>query len=345
MNIIKRKTIVKLTMGVSCQIQLNKPPEDTFCSGEVISGIIKYSLDEPMEMERIIVSLKGMGDLTLIKRHNKKHSTYTAEEVYVDANEIVQEKHSIKPAGNYEIPFRFKLPEKIPPSLKYEKVHGPYCVFCNIKYYIRIKFDNTGFNQTKYFRKKIAVISTITPKLSMEPVIYEEKKKLPRLFRSKISTVAIKANILNSVIPNDGKIEIESEIKNDSYVKVKGVEVKLMEVYTVKPKGYGDIKFYDDVMNCESRTSSIKSGATKVIPLDLIVPTDILSLQNSKIVSRDYVVSITAQLPIPLRNVVLEIPVQIGDHTLVKPSEMTGTPPAYFEAMGEKESRVEEGNE
>ncbi|CAH1646449.1 unnamed protein product [Spodoptera littoralis] len=333
-------------MSVFCQIQLNKPPEDTFCGGEVISGIIKYSLDEPMEIERIIVSLKGMGDLTLIKKYNKKVNSYTAEEVYIDANEIVQENNSTKPAGNYDIPFRFKLPEKIPPSLKYEKIHGPYCVICNIKYYIRIKFDKPGcLDQSKHFRKKITVISPITPKLSTEPVMYGEKRKLPPLFPNKISTVAIKANILNSVVLKGGKIDIESEIENDSYVKVKGVEVKLMEVYTLKPVGHGDIKFYDNVMNCESRTSSIKSGATKIIPLDLIVPTDTLSLQNSKIVSRDYVVTITAQLPIPLKNVVLEIPVQIGDHMPVERPEVTENPPAYFEAMGEKESKVEGGND
>ncbi|KAH9635422.1 hypothetical protein HF086_006662 [Spodoptera exigua] len=324
-------------MSVSCQIQLNKPPEEAFSGGEVISGIIKYSLDEPMEIERIIVSLKGMGDLTLIKKYNKKVNTYTAEEIYVDSNEIVQDKSLTKPAGNYEIPFRFKLPEKIPSSLKYEKIHELYCVVCNIKYYIRIKFDKSGFcNETKHFRKKITVVSSITPKLSMEPVMYGEKRKF---FMSKIGTVAIKANILNSVIPNGGKIEIESEIINDSYVKVKGVEVKLMEVYTLKPEGHGDIKFYDDVMNCESRTSSIKRGATKVIPLDLTVPTDILSVQNSKLVSRDYVVSITAQVPIPLRDVVLEIPVQIGDFVAMECPKVTETPPAYSEAMSDKESR------
>lgn len=323
-------------MGIFCQINLNKPPDGAFCGGEVVSGMIKYALDEPMEMEKITVSLKGMGNLRITERTNKKNGrrSYTSSEVYVDTDEVIQEGKYTVPPESYELKFNFQLPQNVPPTFEYNKHISRYKVNCNIKYYVRIKFERPGwFAFTKHFRKEITVASTIIPKLSMEPVMYGERSKLLQLFSSKVSTVIMKAEILNSVIANGGKIEIKSGIENDTTINIKSVEVKLVEVYTFNASGCKDVKAWEDVPDCETKTGSIKSGATLHMPVDIVVPSDIISLDNSKIVSRDYIVRITAALPMPHRNVILDIPLQIGDN--VQREEVCEPPPTYWEAMGE----------
>ena len=333
-------------MGIFCQINLNKPPDGAFYSGELVSGMIKYALDVPMEMEKITISLKGTGILRITERTSQKNRnrTYATSEVYVDTDEVIQEgKYTILP-NSYEVKFNFRLPQNIPPTFDYHKYVSSYNVYCKIKYYVRIKFDRPGwFAFSKHFRKEITVASTITPKLSMEPVIYGERSKLLQLFSSKVSTVIMKADILNSIIKNGGKIEIESEIQNDTTVNIKNVEVKLLEMHTFKVKGLRDVKAWVDVPNCETKTGSVKSGATLHMPVDIIVPSDIVSLDNSNIVSRDYVVRITAALPMPHRNVVLDIPVQIGDS--VQREEFCDPPPTYWEAMGESKKGDEDGSD
>ncbi|KAJ8730542.1 hypothetical protein PYW08_001955 [Mythimna loreyi] len=323
-------------MGIYCQINLNKPPDGAFYSGEVVSGMIKYALDEPMEIEKITVSLKGIGHLRLTERTNQKNRrrSYGNSEIYVDADEVIQEgKYKVLP-GSYEVKFNFRLPDNLPPTFEFCKHIPRYGVNCKIKYYVRIKIDRPGwFAFAKHYRKEITVASTITPKLSTEPVMYGERSKLLQLFSSKSSTVIMKANILNSVITNGGKIEVQSEIQNDTNINIKAVEIKLVEMHTFKATGHTDVKAYEDVPNCDSKTGSIQSGATQDMPIDIIVPSDKVSLDNSKIVSRDYLVRITAILPMPHRNVVLDIPVQIGDN--VQREEICDPPPSYWEAMGE----------
>ncbi|KAJ8721241.1 hypothetical protein PYW07_002016 [Mythimna separata] len=325
-------------MGIFCQINLNKPPDGAFYSGEVVSGMMKYALDEPMEIDKITVSLKGTGHLRLTEKSNQKNRrhTYVNNEVYVDVDEVIQEgKYKVLP-GSYELNFNFRLPNNLPPTFEFHKYVSRYSVNCKIKYYVRIKIDRPGwFAFAKHFRKEITVASTITPKLSIEPVMYGQRSQLLQLFSSKTSTVVMKANILNSVITNGGKIKIQSEIQNDTNIIIKGVEIKLVEMHTFKAKGHTEVKGYEDVPNCDSKTGSIQSGATQDMPIDIIVPSDKVSLDNSKIVSRDYIVRITAILPMPHRNVVLDIPVQIGDN--VQREEICDPPPTYWEAMGEAE--------
>lgn len=333
-------------MGIFCQINLNKPPDGAFYGGEVVSGMIKYALDEPMEIEKITVSLKGMGNLRITERTNQKdrRHTYYSSEVYVDNDEVIEEgKHKVSP-GSYELKFNFRLPQNIPPTFEYYKHIPSYGVKCMIKYYVRIKFDRPGwFTFAKHFRKEITVASTITPKLSMVPVIFGERSNLLQLFSTKTSTVIMKANIFNSVITKGGKIEIQSEIQNDTHVNIKSVQIKLVAIYTFKSTGHTDVKAYEDIPDCDSKTGPIKNGEVQIMPLDIVVPSDIVSLENSKIVARDYIVRITAELPIPHRNVVLEVPVQIGDN--VQRDEIFDPPPTYWEAMGETKKGDEDATD
>ncbi|CAH0702212.1 unnamed protein product [Spodoptera exigua] len=328
-------------MSVSCEIHLNKT--GSYHGGEEVSGIIRYVLNEPMATESITVSLKGGGHLKVLRRHRKRNRRYSSREVYVDIDKIMQ-GHSSLEAGQHELQFKFKLPEKIPPTFNYKKITTRHRVICNIKYYIHMKIYRPGLiHLTKHFGKEINVVSTLTPKLPMEPAMHEKRSKLFQLCPSNSKTVTMKANILNSVIPIGGRIEIQSEIENDTNIVIKNVEIKLIEVLKVKAKGHNTLKFYDEITNCESKTDSIQSGSTQAISFNIDVPSDKTSLQHSAMVSKDYAVKITANLPFFHRNVVLKIPVQIGD--LVQKEDLNDGLPSYWEAMGEKHNSSDEEEE
>ncbi|CAH0702211.1 unnamed protein product [Spodoptera exigua] len=343
-------------MGVFCQINLKQPPDGVYHGGDQVSGMVKYGVDEPMDVEKITISLKGMGRVILIKKSGKNSRRFDGKEVYVDTDHILPNGNcTLK--GSYEVPFYFRLPEKIPSSIEYTKRQSPFRVKCYIKYYIRLKFEKPGwFSFDNHFRKKITVASPVAPEMSMEPIMYGERSQLLQLFSSKTSTLIMKAEILSSVVPKGGKIEIKSEIKNDTNIVVNGVKIQLLEVIKVKPNGHGEVKFYDEIPECESKTGTIQPEATQIMPIDIIVPPNKISLQNSDIISRDFVVRITTDLPMPHRDVVLEIPVQIGDYFVRNnpPQELQDKnwppgvgdgasasasaddpPPTYWEAMGE----------
>ncbi|XP_075974076.1 uncharacterized protein LOC142975230 [Anticarsia gemmatalis] len=338
-------------MGICCQINLLKPPNIAFAPGEVVSGVIKYAVHDSMEFEKITTSLKGSGQLSIRVKSSQRNrdTTYTAKESYVDIDHIVRDEKFQVPVGCYEIKFNFQIPENVPSSLSYTKNFNQYTVRCRIKYYIRIKFERPGwFAFTKHFRKEINVESGITPNLLMEPVIYGEWKNLMRLFSRKNAIVSIKASIMNSVIPAGGTVFVNYEIKNDSNVVIKSIETKLVEMFTFKANGHKEVKAYEDVHDTDSKTGSINCDMIEHMPLELTVPMGRFSLQNSKLVARDYLVRIIAELPMPHRNVVLDIPIQVGrfPQGAVLGTENVGEPiacamtyddppPSYWEVMGE----------
>lgn len=329
-------------MGIHCEINLFKTSDGVYKPGSIVSGIIKYAVDEDTIFEKITVSLKGKGHVMIQDlrrtRRDKSPNTYRSDEDYVDMDNVVLNNDKGVPLsiGLYETGFNFKLPYEIPSSLMYHNRNASYRVRCQIFYYVRIKFERAGFmNFDKKFKKELTVISRIKPKLPKEPLIYGEQSKLFQLFKSKNSIVNIKANIGNSVIRPGGKVEIDYELFNDTNLVLSGVETKVIEVYTFKSKA----EMTSDVENTESKTGPVKSDEKQIERVSIQVPSDKSTLQFARIASRDYFVCITADLPFPHRNVVLKIPLEIGEEIQMTESEQNepnDPPPSYWEVMGEE---------
>lgn len=329
-------------MGVFSEINLFKPANGAFVPGSIVSGIIKYAVDEETVFNKITLSLKGIGRLKL---HEKKRSknraarTYIHNETYVDTDEVIHDnevKPKNLPVGSYETQFNFTLPQSIPPSLDYHKNTGRYIIKCKIKYYIRIKFDRPGFLKfAKRFKKDLTVISVIIPRLPMVPTICGEQKELTQWFSSKKSIVNIKSTIEKCVFKPGDTIHLTYEVFNDTNVKIKGVKTKLVEKYKFTSHGGHKVEKAKEVENTDSKTGVVNCGNTQNMNLEIVLPSDLTSLDHSKMVTRDYFVVITVVLPIPHRNAVLNIPVQIGFEDRGVEFNCDESPPSYWEAMGE----------
>ncbi|XP_053612628.1 uncharacterized protein LOC128676516 [Plodia interpunctella] len=345
-------------MGIHCQINLFKPSDGAYLTGSTVSGIIKYGVDQETIFDKITVSLKGSGNLILHDKrrrsNNQNYTTHRRTEDYVDIdNVIVNEKQIPHDIGMYETRFDFKLPDNIPSSLDYYHRDVKYRVKCKIVYYIRIKFERPGFLQfANRFRKELTVISRIKPTLLNEPIMYGQQKKLFQLFSRKNSTVNIKASVETPVIRPGGKINLDYEVANGTNLTVKGVEIKLVELYTFTTVGGRKIKIMSDIDGTDMKTSSIKSDEKQNLNIVIVVPSDAdkTTFGHSNIVSRDYFVKLTTEMPFPHIDAILEIPMEIGDviqEVQVQPCpcddfeigetppDYDNPPPSYWEAMGE----------
>ncbi|CAH0406805.1 unnamed protein product [Chilo suppressalis] len=336
-------------MGVHCEINLFKPSDGVFIPGSTVSGIIKYAVDEETVFNKIDVSLKGNGRLVIRDQTRKRRQNmyiYRNSEEYVDIENIVHndDKAPPLPVGLYEFPFNFTLPHSIPASLNYLRRNARYRVRCVITYYISIKFHRPGlFQFAKKFKKEITVATVIKPRLPMEPTIYGEQKTLFQLFSRKPNVVNIKANIENCVIDLGGRININYEIFNHTNLNLKGVETKLVEIYTFTTKGHRKVRLSKDIENTDTKTGSISSGESQNMDIAINVPSELGSLEYSNLVSRDYFVYITAIIPFPHTNAELEVPLQIGDRNDPSQETVDDPPPSYWEVMAEDQKK--EGQE
>ncbi|KAJ2950269.1 hypothetical protein O0L34_g11632 [Tuta absoluta] len=124
-----------------------------------------------------------------------------------------------------------------------------------------------------------------------------------------------------------------------------------MYIFT-EPKKLTVVKTHEEkVQDTSSKTGVLKSGKTQHYEFEINVPADKTSIENSKIVLRKYVVLIKVVLPVPHQNVLLKIPVQIGDviredglicEVLEQNLE---EPPTYWEVMAESKYDTDDDND
>ncbi|XP_013180548.1 PREDICTED: uncharacterized protein LOC106127105 [Papilio xuthus] len=320
-------------MGIFCEINLHKSNDGVFIAGSKVHGVIRYAVDVETTFSQISVSLKGRGILSIKRKHSDKSKevTHCCSEVYLDLKDVVTvSEKNIVPAGSYDIPFTFELPENIPATFRHASSNMQYAISCNIRYMIRIKFKRPGFLKfAKTYKKEIEVESGITPRLPLEPIVYGKQKKISQLFSRKSNTINIKAGVAKSVLAPGDTLDLEYEVRNDSEVTVRAVETKIVEVlkFTTKTK---TVKMSLDVPHAESKAGSVKCGESQTMRLLLSVPPDTRSLDFSGLVARDYFVQMTVELPFPHFNCVLLMPLQVGQDGR---GYAFTPPPAYWEVM------------
>ncbi|XP_026755275.1 uncharacterized protein LOC113515309 [Galleria mellonella] len=324
-------------MGVLSEINIFPSPDAIHEAGSDIFGFVKYSIDEETVFNEIDISLTGRGTLIVIEsvksgdRQTEHIFRYTED--YIKLNNTIVNNDNVTPVGVYEIPIHFKLATNIPSSLKYNTTIGNYRINCTIAYEVTVTFKRSGFKFDKTLSKPIQVISGIVPRLPRKPVTYGHQKKILILqfFCRWTGLVNIKADIETSVIEPSGKIKLSYIIFNDTNITIKTVQIKLVELYTFSDKISSKLLKYNDVKDTESKTRTIKSGDTQCMEIDIDLPPEKTTIEFSKLVSRNYFVHIIVVLPIPYRNLVLKIPVQIGNE--IVNNNGNENPPAYHEAI------------
>ncbi|KAL0892578.1 hypothetical protein ABMA27_015675 [Loxostege sticticalis] len=360
-------------MGIYCATDIHTPPGGIFAPGSSVTGVVRYTIDEGISVDEVIISLKGVGKLVVEKNPRSRYSTiYIREEEYVNVATIVKtdDNQPIKCGKKYETEFNFTLPVKIPSSLEHKKLQGKYEVAIHIYYNIRTKFLVAGrFSLNKKFTKEIKVANTeITPTLLMIPNIHGQRRKLFQPFRKAHSIVNIKATVQSSVLLPGGKLEIAYEVQNNSNLVVEAIKTNLFVAYDFYASKTHIVKQTRRIKDLESKSGAVKSRDSFKSSCEFMLPPDLHNItQYSKLVKRGYFFLITVKLPSPYHDVNLRIPLEIGnpvyntvvsnelhqkaDNLAVKDRyiESAGTshdpPPSYWQSIEDidAQSLVEDG--
>ncbi|XP_059055583.1 arrestin domain-containing protein 17-like [Achroia grisella] len=324
-------------MGIFCLINVSKDGNDEFVAEDIVSGLIKYAVDENTTFKKITVSLKGIGRIRIINRQTKECPEFTTKEEYVDIDNVIVDNEVTLPIGEYETKFSFELPKDIPSSFAYCSSESDYYIKCKIYYYIRIKFDRPGILKLPVRYKKVFTVRPyLTPSLPKELTMYGKHKKIVKLFSGN-NTISIKAGIENSVISGGETVKFCYEILNDTNVTIKGVQVKLVEAHKFKAKGLHSVKRLNKVEGTQSKTAQIKGGNSQEMDFQITIPTDKATLQHSKIAVRYYYINVKVLLPLLRQNFTLQIPIEVGNTVVpeVPETEDFEPPPSYWKTMDE----------
>jgi hypothetical protein len=339
-------------LGIACDISVIRPPNGDFSPGQTVAGDVRIKAKENVEFSKIVVTLKGIGRLSLTKIEvaaKSSETTFYNSEEYVN-DETVEEfgEENLLRCGRYEKQFNFLLPADIPSTVFFSESRGLFKVYCSIIYYIHVQVEKLGvFN--KIYNEEISVVAGITPRLPRDPIVYISNKKLFQLFTLNDKTIDIKGTIKKSVIDRNGILEVNYEITNTSNVSFKSIETKIIAVYTFYTARFWGVKIKVDEKGTAVKTGPIAFDNTYSSTVKIDLPQSLYSIENSKFVTRDYALVITAQLPLPYRNASLEIPIQIGnsgdDNDLGVEDTPTEAPPSYDESMRKCTRHTDEVND
>lgn len=337
-------------------------------AGRPIFGTVRYALDEPTEYKDIILSLVGKGKCswTETQRSSQKRTsrTYTGSEIFVENYISFRGNNpgitAVFPVGTYEYQFTFVLPEDIPPS--YISTTG------TIKYKIGLKFVKLSvFSINKKFTTTINVYGYVKPELFESNTIFGLNKSLLRPFSKRNHLINLKADIASTFFNPGQNANISFIVTNDTDVKINSVKTELM-CYTTYTADCGQTRFETTIIK-ESTVETLSVPADAVANMESVmqVLAHLYSIQNCRIIKREFKVKVTLRLPMPYINAYVEISIVIGkkrndrnaeisflDREMPDPSVeavagMTDIPPSYWEAMNEdiyeKEHKEDQEND
>ncbi|XP_026732731.1 arrestin domain-containing protein 1-like [Trichoplusia ni] len=324
-------------MGVKCQLLLNNEGCSLYKTGGEVTGTVNYLVDKPTEFCGATVSLIGTGYCRWQEGSSKNRRTYVGTETYVEQHiDILQLKDheitQIEP-GSYQCPFQFLLPEDAPSTHSDETG--------SITYKIKVVFKKPGFiKSSAKFSTTIQVYSNPQPTLP-EPLIAGFRKEF--LFSSKNKFVNIKGEVEKTFINAGEDIMLTVTIQKETGIPITGIRTELVNLMT-----------YTAECNAQHINPTIVNGTTREYSgiteksettFRYIIPSfpHLFSIQNSKVIAKEYKARVTVRFPFPHINASLDLPVilnmldceiktgepstdQLSTHDL---------PPSYWQVMNE----------
>ncbi|KAJ8730544.1 hypothetical protein PYW08_001957 [Mythimna loreyi] len=293
-------------MGIECEIFIERANRGIFRPRQPVVGKVKYFISKPTMFRTIDISFLGKATCQWsTPGPDKIPREYYNEEEYVnDSRNLFKAQHGqeVFLSGTFEYPFEFLLPDNIPSSTKYYK--GGIIEYKVIVLFVKAKSIRT----IKEYNRSIPVYGYVCP-CSREPLIFSLQKTLSSL--TAISNIDIKGEIEKTFLTPGDKIKLKLTINNNTDVLIT-INTKLIEnyIYVSEDETTNVVS-----MPLENTQSSITIVEKSFSVITCIVPTlpTLYSIQNSKILSREYKVRVTAKLPNPKDNVDVEVPVVIGE--------------------------------
>ncbi|XP_075974348.1 arrestin domain-containing protein 2-like [Anticarsia gemmatalis] len=289
-------------MGLQCQILL-PPKEEVYRGGDFVEGTLKYSLDEPMLFNSIFLFLSGRGECYWTESDDDNSSkSYRGTEEYVSEKMTIQAlKGTVEPSV-YEYQFKFQLPKVLPTSF--------HDTICTISYKVVAEFHIPGIFKSKVFDTEIPVYGPLK-RVHPQPLIFG-LTKTPFSLTSK-GPVDLKVEIDKTYLTPGEKITLKCTTTNNSGVPVTGIITRLVNKTTyISDFGHKRIRT-DNVDGSVWEWVGTDKNSVNTVICDVPTQPNLFTIQHTKVMTRDYLVTVTVKLPFPHVNASVELPVVIGE--------------------------------
>lgn len=301
-------------MGLKCQIILEKPLEGAFRPGDSVIGTVEFSLDKDSQFENITLSLKGRSRCWWKEKHRPESgskSSFNGEEnlVSIDFN-LLSNPIGFVPAGTHITPFCFTLPKNLPPSFTYE---GHNCR-ASVAYIVRTKFVYSAFfSFPARFFVDVPIINSIVPTLPQEPVVYGLHDTLSKKFGVNGNRdMDLKVTIAKSLISPGENAELCLEVYNNTKYSIPKMKICLFQILSLTDEALRTKVVSKEIEECRVKTAKVGKGKYTCLFNSVTIPSDLSTLQGSRIISRDYKLAVIASIPDMKREFTLDVPILIG---------------------------------
>uniref|UniRef100_A0A2H1VCY6 SFRICE_020017 n=1 Tax=Spodoptera frugiperda TaxID=7108 RepID=A0A2H1VCY6_SPOFR len=284
-------------MAVSCEILIARTEDDVFKPGDLVTGTIKYFIDEPTKFEGISMNFLGNGNCWWTKTEGGAISVGNSETYVNKTISFYTGKSGEELSGAYEYPFQFLLPINIPSSYKDGN--------CVIAYKIIVTFVRT--TRREQFEAEIPVQGYVTTSVQ-EPMLFGLQKKLFPVFTD--SKIALRGELENVAVTPGTNVNLTIKVNNDSNNEI-FVRTELIKCFTLM-SNHGETSANIILVPNTTTGSNIEKNSEQSIKC--VVPTfvNLFSIQNSNIVKGEYKVRVTIEIPFPYKDATVDVPVVIG---------------------------------
>jgi len=209
-----------------------------FFSGSQLSGTLhmNITLKDLPTISHISLFFAGCEKTQIERKKTKTSGTvrYYSSQPLVNMEEMIMEEGSVR-AGQFSMPFSFKIPDGLPSSME-AKAFGDYA---KVEYTLMARIRRPGFHRDN--KKSLYVSVRSSPLVCsddapiwMNPVTMDVKKGL--VFGQ--GTLICAAKIQRSIVQADDMLMVSFSCKNQSKRNVKSVSVKLLETIRWKASMY-----------------------------------------------------------------------------------------------------------
>lgn len=307
-------------MWAHCQIHVEKPPGGPFKPGDVITGYIDYPLQKNAEFNNVILSLKGRSKCywkDKKKTNNGDKTKFNGEEdlVSINLNMLNDGDDEIK-AGLHSFPFSFTLPNNIPPSFKDDGDN----YHASIEYIIRAKFIFSRklfpvFSFPLRFYENVTVVNPIVLTKPLESVTYGLHDELSKKFGAVVDTnqdFDLKVTLAKSVITPGENLDLYLQVYNNTKHSVGKIYINLFQNLTLTDDSRNTNIISKEIKDSRMKTKKIgKEQYTRSFHT-ITIPNYLSTVQNSRIIGRDYKLVIKTSISNMKREINLDIPLLIG---------------------------------
>ncbi|XP_060558990.1 uncharacterized protein LOC132719248 [Ruditapes philippinarum] len=334
-------------------IELDRPDHESYSPGDTLSGRIILEALSNIEIRFVELLIIGLASVHFAKHDSQGEKT--SQEIIVSKRSYVMGTpdgrwNSVITAGKYVSRFKFKLPENLPSTIKYENKENGFSF--EIGYLVKARIcdemGSSSLRSTHSTNDFVKVLLTrrfpfmvrssfdinMIPK-ALQPVNHSELINvncIPVFMDSAAVTLALDRSVF--IAGDEIRIKLITSSSTSHKIKSLTCDLQLRVMSSVKPRQtFTVVQIYDD----KPQGILFKEKSQNLVLFEFIVPTQTnfipSFLSGVKMVKLSYVIMMTIKFKTCSGKLFLECPIGIGPCTDPKNLNKLNVVPVFNRPM------------